>query len=358
MRERVPMTDFARQWAEHVAASASPRMTDDQAERDFWHAFMTRKTYAPEPSALQVLERLRPLLRARGVETALEVGPGWGSYTLTLAELCREVACVDLSRDVLDFVLRAGAERGRDNITAFHAKWEAFTPERRYDLVFGYNCFYRQADLADCFWRMDRAADKLCVAGMTTGLAPAWLHELDAAGGRVSWEWKDYIYFVGVLYQMGIDANVMVLPFEKELSYPDADALVRGGVRPLRPRRGGRGDRQGHPVPPLHPEAGRELARKREIPQRRGVVDAGPPGLSRPASCRRGPAESRDSAGPLFAWRAGAQPWSFSIMMLRMVRSVSTMPGVLMRPMLRMTCSGVAAQMPSLGLTTTPPTAR
>ena len=228
MRERVPMTDFARQWAEHVAASASPRMTDDQAERDFWHAFMTRKTYAPEPSALQVLERLRPLLRARGVETALEVGPGWGSYTMTLAELCREVACVDLSRDVLDFVLRAGAERGRDNITAFHAKWEEFTPERRYDLVFGYNCFYRQADLADCFRRMDRAADKLCVAGMTTGLAPAWLHELDAAGGRVSWEWKDYMYFVGVLYQMGIDANVMVLPFEKELSYPDTGALVRG----------------------------------------------------------------------------------------------------------------------------------
>ena len=149
MRERVPMTDFARQWAEHVAASASPRMTDDQAERDFWHAFMTRKTYAPEPSALQVLERLRPLLRARGVETALEVGPGWGSYTLTLAELCREVACVDLSRDVLDFVLRAGAERGFHNLRAYHAKWEEFTPERTYDLVFGYNCFYRQEDLAE-----------------------------------------------------------------------------------------------------------------------------------------------------------------------------------------------------------------
>lgn len=79
---------------------------------------------------------------------------------------------MDLSRDVLDFVLRAGAERGRDNITAFHAKWEEFTPERRYDLVFGYNCFYRQADLADCFRRMDRAADKLCVAGMNTGAWP------------------------------------------------------------------------------------------------------------------------------------------------------------------------------------------
>ena len=39
----------------------------------------------------------------------------------------------------------------------------------------------------------------------------------------------------GVLYQMGIDANVMVLPFEKELSYPDTDALVRGGSAPAAP---------------------------------------------------------------------------------------------------------------------------
>ena len=162
------------------------------------------------------------------VETALELGPGWGNYTLDLARLCREVACVDISRDVLDFILRIGEEQGCRNIRTFHEKWEDFVPGRTYDLVFGYNCFYRQADLAGCFARMDAAAGKLCVAGMNTGLAPAWVRELDAAGGRVSWEWKDYIYFVGVLYQMGIDANVVILPFEKELCYPDADALVRG----------------------------------------------------------------------------------------------------------------------------------
>ena len=228
MKQRVALPDFNRMWAGHVAASPSPRMHDDGAERAFWRDFMARKSYAPEPSSRQVLRHLRPLLRAMGVETALELGPGWGSYTLDLAALCREVACVDLSRDVLDFVLRAGAERGFHNLRAYHAKWEEFTPERTYDLVFGYNCFYRQEDLADCFARMTRAANKLCVAGMNTGLAPAWVRELDEAGGRVSWEWKDYIYFVGVLYQMGIDANVMVLPFEKELVYPNMDALVRG----------------------------------------------------------------------------------------------------------------------------------
>ena len=39
------------------------------------------------------------------------------------------------------------------------------------------------------------------------GAGSCWVRELDEAGGRVSWEWKDYIYFVGVLYQMGIDAT-------------------------------------------------------------------------------------------------------------------------------------------------------
>lgn len=228
MKERVPIPDFARQWTEHVEASTSLRMRDDEAERAFWREFIQRKVYAPEPSAIQVLEYLRPLLHTHGVESVLELGPGWGSHTITLAELCREVACVDISRDVLDFILRIGAEHGPHNITAFHAKWEEFVPERQYDLVFGYNCFYRQADLERCFQRMDQAAEKLCVVGMNTGLAPAWIHELDEAGGQVNWEWKDYIYFVGVLYQMGIDPNVMVLPFEKELSYPDIETLIRG----------------------------------------------------------------------------------------------------------------------------------
>ena len=228
MKERVRLPDFARMWAERVGASTALRMKDDQAEQEFWKNFMQRKTYAPDVASRQVLACLHPLLQRYGVETALELGPGWGNYTLDLAALCRQVACVDLSRDVLDFILRTGAEHGYHNITGFQSKWEEFTPESRYDLVFGYNCFYRQADLADCFWRMDRAADRLCVAGMNTGPAPAWVRELDQAGGHVDWEWKDYIYFVGVLYQMGIDPNVMVLPFTKTLTYPDMEALLRG----------------------------------------------------------------------------------------------------------------------------------
>jgi len=205
-------------------------MKDDQAERDFWRAFIARKTgYAPDASSRQVVRKLLvPLMAQYGVRTALEWGPGWGNYTLDLARRCRQVDCVDISRDVLDFIERIAAGHGYENLHAIQAKWEDFRPQQTYDLVFGYNCFYRQADLARCFAKMNGAAAKLCVAGMNSGTTPAWVREFADAGARVNREWKDYIYFVGVLYQMGIRANVAVLPFTRDLRYPDEDALLRG----------------------------------------------------------------------------------------------------------------------------------
>lgn len=219
---------LARQWDQHVAASTSLRMQDDEAEQEFWRQFIPKKHYEPELSARQVLAWLQPMLKQYGVESALEFGPGWGSYTMDLARRCREVTCVDLSRDVLEFVLRTGKELGLNNIIPCHSKWENFEPMQKYDLVFGWNCFYRQASLTDCMARIDRAAGKLCVVGMNSGLAPLWVRELEAAGAQVNYEWKDYIYFVGALYEMGICANVQVLPFEKEYTYPDEEAMIAG----------------------------------------------------------------------------------------------------------------------------------
>lgn len=236
MKQRIPMTDFNCQWARQVTQSTSVRMKDDQVEQDFWKSFMARKNgHSPDASSRQVVAWMLPLLRKYQIETALEFGPGWGNYTIDLAKCCRELDCVDISKDVLDFILKIGQEKGCTNIGTFHTKWEEFTPQRKYDLVFGYNCFYRQSNLADCLRRMNDAADKLCIVGMNTGLAPLWAHELEEAGCSVRWEWKDYFYFAGTLYQMGIDPNVTILPFTKELSYTDIEALIQGECRRLAP---------------------------------------------------------------------------------------------------------------------------
>ena len=70
-------------------------MKEDAAEQEFWkESLIHTKTYAPEASSRQVLAFLRPLFAAHQIETALEIGPGWGNYTLDLAAICTEVACV------------------------------------------------------------------------------------------------------------------------------------------------------------------------------------------------------------------------------------------------------------------------
>ena len=229
MKELAQFESFNALWRNHVESSEQLRMRDDQAEREFWRKFMARKTgYAPTPSSIQVVERfLLPQIRILGIETVLEWGPGWGNYTIPLAQNCRRVDCVDISPDVLAFLEKIGREQGCQNIHTIQSKWEDYRSEERYDLVFGYNCFYRQVDLAECLLRMNRAAKKLCVAGMSSGLAPIWVRELAQAGMPRSWEWKDYPYFAGVLYQMGIFANVTVFPYKHEYVYGDMETMLR-----------------------------------------------------------------------------------------------------------------------------------
>ena len=234
MKELAQFQSFDQLWREHVTCSELPRMHDDQIEQDFWQRFMAKKTgFAPSVSSRQVVSRfLLPKLQEYGIETALEWGPGWGNYTIPLAKSCRQVDCVDISRDVLSFLQKIGREEGCENIRLIQSKWEDYQPERTYDLVFGYNCFYRQADLAACLLKMNRAAKKLCVAGMDSGLAPIWTRELAQAGMPNSWEWKDYPYFAGTLYQLGIFANVTVLPYEQVYTYKNTEELLQAECSP------------------------------------------------------------------------------------------------------------------------------
>ncbi len=232
MKERVIFQDFNELWANHVLASTSERMKNDQAEQNFWKGFMEKKIgYQPDPFSRPVAEFLKKIIKENQVNSVLELGPGWGNYTLDLAQSCDTVECVDISEDVLQFIQKIGKEHHYNNIQTRHIKWEDFSENKKYDMVFGYNCFYRLADLKACFEKMTKYSKKICVVGMNSGVAPAWVQEINQAGIKVSWEWKDYIYFVNVLYQMGFDPQVKVLPFCKQFVYSDEESLLQGECR-------------------------------------------------------------------------------------------------------------------------------
>ena len=227
--------DFALLWQEALKrddGTYSQRLSDDQAEIDFWHRFMEkRKTYQQDPWAVKMSSAVCEVISGLSPETVLEIGPGWGNYTMDLADICRELTCLDISPDVLRFINRWSRELGKTEINTVCCKWEDFEADRKYDVIFGYNCFYRMLHLRECLEKMDRMAGKMCIIGMGMGEIEKYYLEMEEQlGVRLVYDKKDYIYFVNILYQMGIDANVKVIPLLKDISFGDWDQVVQYGT--------------------------------------------------------------------------------------------------------------------------------
>ena len=74
---------------------------------------------------------------------------------------------------------------------------------------------------------MNDTANQICVAGMSMSLMPGYYKEMER---RLSlpliYGRKDYIHFINILYQMGIDANLRTIPVRKTLAYPAWEDVI------------------------------------------------------------------------------------------------------------------------------------
>ena len=221
LRERKLPVDFNQYWAEVLKrndGTYSERLQDDGTEQEFWKKFMAKKNgYRQDENAAVIMKEIKKILDAYSLDRILEIGPGWGNYTMDLARLCKELICVDISQDVLSFIREAAKEQGLCNMNTIRGKWEEVALPNTYDLVFGYNCFYRMLDLQAAFTKMNQYANKLCMVGMGMGVCPPYCHELEnLVEAKPVYEKKDYIYFINILYSMGIDPNVKIIPLSKK----------------------------------------------------------------------------------------------------------------------------------------------
>lgn len=221
LRERKLPVDFNLYWAEALKrndGTYSERLQNDGTEREFWKKFMARKNgYRQDENAGTIVKEIKKILADYSLGSVLEIGPGWGNYTMDLAGLCGRLTCVDISEDVLSFVRDAAGSLGYSNISTIGGKWEDVALPGTYDLVFGYNCFYRMIDLQGAFAKMNQYADKLCMMGMGMGVCPPYCLELEGlVDAKPIYEKKDYIYFINILYSMGIDPNVRIIPLSKK----------------------------------------------------------------------------------------------------------------------------------------------
>ncbi len=211
------------------------RVQSDHAEKFFWKQYIEKFPDHYKPP--EHVRKLQSVILSFLLETdeVLEIGPGWGNYTFPIAEKAKNLTCVDLSKDILNYIDIQAQQRGMDNIQFIHTKWEEVSGLEPYDVVVGVNCFYRMKDIEKAFLAMNQYAKRLCVAGVISG--PERPHVIELArkfGYSEKLMRRDYIHILNILYQLGIDASCQLVNIEKKYIYANEDELWKDNVGTLR----------------------------------------------------------------------------------------------------------------------------
>lgn len=157
----------------------------------------------------------------------MEIGPGWGNYTFDLAELSCEMTCLDLSSDNLEYIKTVTDLKNIKNIKYINKKVEEANIDS-YDLIFGYNCFYRMYDLDKVLEEIDKKSKKIAMIGMATGVEPEY-NNLFEEKLKLPMDWRenDYIYLTMILYSKGVDVNQIVIKNKRKYTFDSIESILK-----------------------------------------------------------------------------------------------------------------------------------
>jgi len=159
------------------------------------------------------------------------VGAGSGRYALPLAPLVRELIAVEPSAAMAEGLWAGVAERGIANLRLIERRWEEVQGERA-DVVLCAHVLYPIAEVVPFIRALDAAARWRCVLALRVApsdgvLRQAWL-DIHKEEPRYD---PALIEAYNVLWELGIHANVQIVPSEPQLHFPgrsEALAWARG----------------------------------------------------------------------------------------------------------------------------------
>ncbi|CAH0156356.1 Ribosomal RNA small subunit methyltransferase A [Peribacillus sp. Bi96] len=223
------MTDYIELWRQAMVDHTGKipnRLKDDAAEEAFWSSRVAgKKQHEPDPYAKLVQQELMALLKTD--DHVLEIGPGWGNYTFDIAKEVKKITCMDSSKSIISFLKSQANVKGFENMELIHDKWESETKRDKYDVVFGFNCYYRMKEIGHTLLKMNESATRLVIVGMTTGPEKPHYMELKQRGYTINVRKRDYIHILNVLYQLGILADCKIVKLKSKKIYSTYEELYR-----------------------------------------------------------------------------------------------------------------------------------
>ncbi|QGQ48701.1 methyltransferase domain-containing protein [Metabacillus sediminilitoris] len=221
--------DYIELWKESMTdhnGNMPKRMIDDAVEEAFWSSMLEKKKQQKLDPYAQVVQR-EILSLLNGDDHVLEIGPGWGNYTFAIAENVKRLTCIDSSKSIVQFLESQATAKNVYNMKLIHGKWESETEIEKYNVVFGFNCYYRMYDIEKALLKMNKSAQRLAIVGMTTGPEKPHYMDLHKKGYKINLRRRDYIHILNVLYQLGIMANCKIVKLQSKKSYLSYEELIR-----------------------------------------------------------------------------------------------------------------------------------
>lgn len=202
--------DFAATWQAYANLRQRDIRTDED-DRAMWNNFAEQYDTRTPPST-ELLVMLREL--ARPGDTVLDIGAGTGRITLPVARFVRRVTALDHSPGMLDILRRKLIDQQILNVDVIETTWEQAEVEP-HDIVIAIWSLYRQPDILAALRKLvDRTCRTLVIADGDSGLKPpqemphaALLTDICGGGGGI----PNYLYFAGMLWQIGVRADVRVV---------------------------------------------------------------------------------------------------------------------------------------------------
>ena len=227
LRYGVDLSNALDQWIEYIdkKGQSLSRYIEDKSEVDFWKGIYRRKERPIDPYSVHVREFLDKFLQDYDLESGLELGPGWGNYTFFLAKRLESLDLVDISPDAINYLKKKAGEKNIDNLNFFVSSFSDFSFQT-YDLIFAFNCFYREREIVKFLKNLSTSAKKLVVLGMITSYEPAFNLELrDKYSYNLCGMGNDYVLLMNILYTLGIEANQIILPISRKYTFKNLDQV-------------------------------------------------------------------------------------------------------------------------------------